>query len=410
LPFKLVFDDSSLLIDRPYPTKCITKVHRDTIQLPLSSIAVDADIDFMSQTSFQPSQLYRSEALMMLLCEFPYISYWAVFALFDSPSIGGHYSIFYDKVVQCIVQENKMFSPDSLIIDMDVPVNEVEKQWNRLKNALMEPNIDAAQAAHMESLKSIISREDEKRDESIVWAGPSTLPTKPTITDPVLIAEIHYVEDKMHDMLLLKERAYRRRKNQETAKRNGTLQACSCCCDELDVQDMISCSQGGHWSCMDCLQRVITNQVYLDGNFGIESTTKQLRFEFVCFCFHGCNSGFDRKRLDDVLPKKLMKKYDEIQFAVALDQSGVKNEMVSCPKCHYQASLPLDMKYYTCPRNTCEFQSCRDCGEEPHAPLECHEVEKKQIIKGRLSVEEAISATKIRNCPSCNKAFIKRYR
>jgi len=37
----------------------------------------------------------------------------------------------------------------------------------------------------------------------------------------------------------------------------------------------------------------------------------------------------------------------------------------------------------------------------------CEEVEKQVVTKGRLTVEEAISAAKIRNCPKCKKAFIK---
>jgi hypothetical protein len=37
----------------------------------------------------------------------------------------------------------------------------------------------------------------------------------------------------------------------------------------------------------------------------------------------------------------------------------------------------------------------------------CDEVEKGNVTKGRLLVEEAISAAKIRKCPNCKKAFIK---
>lgn len=37
----------------------------------------------------------------------------------------------------------------------------------------------------------------------------------------------------------------------------------------------------------------------------------------------------------------------------------------------------------------------------------CDEVEKETETKGRVSVEEAITAAKIRNCPKCSKPFIK---
>jgi hypothetical protein len=48
------------------------------------------------------------------------------------------------------------------------------------------------------------------------------------------------------------------------------------------------------------------------------------------------------------------------------------------------------------------------CGEASHVPFRCEEVEKdKKETSGRLTVEEAISAAKIRHCPKCRKPFIK---
>jgi TRIAD3 protein (E3 ubiquitin-protein ligase RNF216) len=56
----------------------------------------------------------------------------------------------------------------------------------------------------------------------------------------------------------------------------------------------------------------------------------------------------------------------------------------------------------------CRFESCRKCGKEPHIPLRCEEVvQKKRQDEGRLKVEEAISAAKIRTCPKCKVCFIK---
>ena len=63
---------------------------------------------------------------------------------------------------------------------------------------------------------------------------------------------------------------------------------------------------------------------------------------------------------------------------------------------------------FRCPIEDCQTESCRNCGKDPHIPLKCHEVEKeKREDAGRLKVEEAISAAKIRTCPKCSKSFIK---
>ena len=81
----------------------------------------------------------------------------------------------------------------------------------------------------------------------------------------------------------------------------------------------------------------------------------------------------------------------------------------ACPKRGYQAELPEMEMIFCCPVGTCKFESCRKCGEEPHIPLRCEEVEKKHETKGRLKVEEAILNAKIRTCPwkACGKKFIK---
>jgi TRIAD3 protein (E3 ubiquitin-protein ligase RNF216) len=56
----------------------------------------------------------------------------------------------------------------------------------------------------------------------------------------------------------------------------------------------------------------------------------------------------------------------------------------------------------------CRVESCRKCGKEPHIPLRCEEVvQEKRQDEGRLKVEEAISAAKIRACPKCKVSFIK---
>lgn len=81
----------------------------------------------------------------------------------------------------------------------------------------------------------------------------------------------------------------------------------------------------------------------------------------------------------------------------------------TCPKCEFQALLPPTEMIFRCPLRECLFESCRKCREQSHIPLRCEEVEKLSETAGRLKVEEAISAAKIRTCPrpNCGKKFVK---
>lgn len=80
----------------------------------------------------------------------------------------------------------------------------------------------------------------------------------------------------------------------------------------------------------------------------------------------------------------------------------------SCPKCGFQADLPLNLTVFQCPVEDCRYESCRKCGKEAHVPLRCDEVvQKKREDEGRLKVEEAMAEAKIRKCPKCKTPFVK---
>ena len=70
--------------------------------------------------------------------------------------------------------------------------------------------------------------------------------------------------------------------------------------------------------------------------------------------------------------------------------------------------MPSTQMVFECPIVGCSHQSWRKCGKDAHIPLRCEEVVKQKVEdEGRLKVEEAISAAKIRSCPKCKKSFIK---
>ena len=68
--------------------------------------------------------------------------------------------------------------------------------------------------------------------------------------------------------------------------------------------------------------------------------------------------------------------------------------------------LPETQMIFCCPH--CGYESCRHCGEPPHIPLKCSEVEKKDETSARLQIEEAMTQARIRHCPKgCKKVFYK---
>lgn len=79
----------------------------------------------------------------------------------------------------------------------------------------------------------------------------------------------------------------------------------------------------------------------------------------------------------------------------------------SCPKCELMFEIPSDVNFFVCPIEDCTYEVCRHCGELPHIPLRCDEVEKKVEAEGRARVEEAATAAVVRCCPKCKKGIIK---
>lgn len=177
---------------------------------------------------------------------------------------------------------------------------------------------------------------------------------------------------------------------------------------------MVACRDEGHLFCVDCLKSYAENQLFGQGNLGIDKATKQPALELKCFYGggggggDGCSSGFQRELLEKSLPARTLKKYDDVQCQISVGKAGL-DDLCSCPKCDFQAALPPNEKVFRCPVASCGFESCRDCGEAAHVPLRCEEVEKEVETKGRLTVEEAITEAKIRRCPNpkCRQVFIK---
>ena len=121
-----------------------------------------------------------------------------------------------------------------------------------------------------------------------------------------------------------------------------------------------------------------------------------------------CSCGFPEGALRKALSEKVMKKYDELQFAAVIENADM-GDIAKCSKCNFMAvaDSALPPKLFHCPQ--CNFKSCRECGEEYHPDIRCDQVETKNETNGRKTVEEAMTSALVRTCPRpmCRKKFLK---
>jgi DNA-directed RNA polymerase subunit M/transcription elongation factor TFIIS len=113
-----------------------------------------------------------------------------------------------------------------------------------------------------------------------------------------------------------------------------------------------------------------------------------------------CTANYNPSALQTVLPPRTYAAYEKHDLELQATKAGVP--LVTCPKCDTTVTMdhPTMMRVLPCPN--CWYDSCVDCREASHIPFQCEEA-KTAAQQGRLTVEEAISAAKIRNCPACKK-------
>jgi len=200
-----------------------------------------------------------------------------------------------------------------------------------------------------------------------------------------------------------------------TGKQKIAQLECNCCFVDYPFEEMVSCRSAGHLFCKTCLQKHTEQRVFGLGNLGVKNgsthnnnsknTSKAL--EILCMHSSGCTSGFHEGQLRKALSEKVLKKYDEMQYAAVIEQANTTGDISRCPKCNFIAFAEKTVKTFHCPQ--CSFKSCRECGEEAHPGIKCDEVESKTETDGRKNVEEAMTQALVRTCPRpfCRKKFLK---
>lgn len=155
---------------------------------------------------------------------------------------------------------------------------------------------------------------------------------------------------------------------------------CDCCVDKTGIH---FCSEKKHSFCADCLNKYVSYCVF-------EASKTQL----ACFESNGdCNGEIPYKELQ-VLPEKLLQKYDELMV------HNVNNEIIRyCFACHTPVVLSKYIQVFYC---SCRTMNCTKC---------CKVYDKDHICdderKSFNSIATKMSESYIRKCMKCSKPFVK---
>jgi len=341
--------------------------------------------DFMSLSSFEPTQVYQEQALSRLVFDFPFLSRSGARALLKK--VNNHYAIAHSKIVSAITgseeTKGKAFTNRGSGEDTDIEVI----QYRRYKAVTVrQNNIDATVKTRLSNLFGIANF---GRLHKYFTVTPKSTRKRicTNFTDTILLEELGVVQEKLCEWTNAVDMSIQRFHARKMAVAEGSALECPCCCNEVATDELVACREADLF-CLDCVANYARNKIFDLMSFGNHPKTKAPYLELTCF-HSGCSAGFDRSMLQKALKPKELERYDELQSKLSLEQAGLGENTCTCPKCGYSAELPSGQNVFSCPMEGCRFESCRMCREASHVPLRCDEVEKKSEQEGRARVEEA---------------------
>ena len=277
--------------------------------------------DYLSQSSFQPSEAYKVQAMEQLSFDFPFLSKVGVSRLLEESK--GHYAIVWETIWN-MVQRDK--AKDNKNDDKDKPVSPLlsrseagddadeEQEYKDLRQLLIKRRATSRQLRRLSLYTATIKR-------------PRSSSRKLEITDPILQDEIKHVHHRFKTCMEEMKGRIKRKRAREISLKAGTAMECSCCYDKVDMDEMVACKEEGHLFCVDCLKRYAESQIFGAGNLGIDRETRKPSLELKCCHGDGCNSAFHESHLQKALPFKTLEKYNELQFQASVELAGLGEEM-----------------------------------------------------------------------------------
>lgn len=212
---------------------------------------------------------------------------------------------------------------------------------------------------------------------------------------PAVQQEQEFYEQKVKEMAEHEDFLLALQMNEEQYQKDGQLIECRCCYGEFPFEELTQCADA-HLFCKECLIRYAQEAVFGSGKSELS-------------CMEGsCTCSFPASELEKVLPQTVLCKYYERKAEEEV-AAAYADELVRCPSCSFPALLDSDVKRFSCPNPRCRKETCRKCQGlwKEHNGLTCEELAEKDDIKYRTSVEEKMSAARIRKCRRCGTGLIK---
>ena len=329
------------------------------------------ELDF-SSTSWETTEAYRNNALVQLQNDFPYIRVDALRVLFS------HHKHHYMPTLRSVEKT------------IDRKANDY-RFAQRIQGVAVTPVISNIVVAEIQkalvckftSLKNKCTRKTYQK---------FVIPIN--VEDPIFSKEMEFVKIVNAKEQAAKEEEEASLLADKIAEETHTAIECECCCSEYAFENLVQCSEG-HLFCKGCLQRYAETTLFANG-----------KTELKCMnTLDDCAGIFSEHMLKRSLSEKVFAKFNEAIARDAIKAAKIDG-LVSCHRCQYQCEMLENAGLILiCP--SCTASTCRLCGEESHVPLRCEENEKKGETKQRLTVEEAMSKARIRECTKCKTKFFK---
>ncbi|XP_051063333.1 E3 ubiquitin-protein ligase RNF216-like [Phodopus roborovskii] len=212
---------------------------------------------------------------------------------------------------------------------------------------------------------------------------------------PAVRLEQEFYEQKIKEMAEHEDYLLALKMNGEQYEQDGQLIECGCCYGEFPFEELTHCSDA-HLFCKECLIRYAQEAVFGSGKSDLS-------------CMEGsCTSSFPTSELERVIPQAVLYKYYERRAEEEV-AAACGEELVRCPSCSYPALLDADVERFSCPNPRCSKETCRKCKGlwKEHTGLTCEELAEKDEVKYRTSIEEKMTAARVRKCPQCGTGLIK---
>ncbi|KAI0753809.1 hypothetical protein C8Q74DRAFT_1211250 [Fomes fomentarius] len=169
---------------------------------------------------------------------------------------------------------------------------------------------------------------------------------------------------------------------------------CGCCFCEYPFDKMVQCPEA-HLFCTSCMIS------YAETKLGEHDA------RIVCMDQSGCKLPFPESELRRFLTPKLLELYERVKQRKEIEAAGLEG-LEECPFCEYKVVIENEQeRLFRCENEACGAVTCRKCKKLDHLPKTCQEVEEDKKLDGRHAIEEAMTRALMRNCPKCQKAFVK---